>query len=1172
MPPKRKTRGTGKSQTDKETKEKSDNYDVEKTESSQKSSVRRIKNETKEKNEKKTRPVRKRRSEENIDKNVVPCKQKRKEVKLENSVCEQKSWNGKKSKSGKLVQEDSQENMTATEAKRMSKKQIDSIDSFNNKKASKKVLKQKGELMQDGKNKPEQEDISDEGKIVHESLKKSDSEDDDSEDDDFEEVEDKTVKEVKVEMVAMETKPDISQPVGVMSDSDCSDFENVESVVKSKKDKAKTVKKKPAVKTVKSKPAVKTLKTTPSAKRRSKSTSDVKSKSGTRKRQHGKAAAEVKSKFSKMDGVKPEADVPSASQVEDLDVGDVTAVLLRMEGASCSQSVPSGQGEGGEKVKGSRSTTDSEDDDEEEEDSEDWEEVEDHKGSPFKSQIPQEPVEITLEAPDIMRKKRKKKKFDWLGYIQQTMRRFQKDVRMNIHKVHLLCLLSHGFHQSNICNADTLVAQAVSVIPSRFSRGPTSCSLEGLRQIVKWFREEFPLQAKSQYFDGDENNPGLIKEAQLEAAISTRQICDGRVLATIFIIFLRTMGFDVRLMMSLQPMGFKVMEEDKFKVKKNPKLRTTPPLQEQLRIKKKTEKKEKPVLEILKDQKTQKVFLLDKKLNLNPKLWRTKILKPKPRIKKLITSLRRARPARGNNSRRRNFLQRTLILMGKRNPRRLRKRDEKKTMKEEIDGNESGFEESVPSDCDSSFSEEEYTVKKQKGKRGGKGKQKAVKKEKVEEEVVVQSSGSEFMEEETSFRSPLREKLNKRKNRKVLSSDSDGEGRSGNKGCDIWTEVFLPKESRWLCVDCVHNIIDKPYEIESKLVQPVHYVIAFSAGGYLRDVTARYASQWMSHTRKLRVDQEWWDETLEIYKNPAPEHGDNDEDDIRAQLMKRPLPTSVGQFKNHPLYALSRHLLKYEAIFPESSIPLGYIRGEPIYARECVHTLHSRENWLREGRAVRLGESTYKNVKSRKRWKQKLLNPDPDALDLELFGLWQTEIYIPPPAVDGKIQRNEYGNVELFKPWMLPGGTVHLQGFPALNRVAKKLYLDVAPAMVGWDTHCGFSHPLIDGWIVCEEHKDILIAAWDEDQEIQKQREIEKREKRVLGNWKLLTRSLLIRERLKKRFDLQDTNAEEEMEEKEDCGEEKTGKEEKAVDVVQSWPANRQKGKHKKLSENTETM
>ena len=45
---------------------------------------------------------------------------------------------------------------------------------------------------------------------------------------------------------------------------------------------------------------------------------------------------------------------------------------------------------------------------------------------------------------------------------------------------------------------------------------------------------------------------------------------------------------------------------------------------------------------------------------------------------------------------------------------------------------------------------------------------------------------------------------------------------------------------------------------------------------------------------------------------------------------------------------------------------------------------------------------------------------------LEVFGQWQTELYIPPPAKDGKVPRNEYGNVELFKPWMLPKGTVHI--------------------------------------------------------------------------------------------------------------------------------------------------
>jgi xeroderma pigmentosum group C-complementing protein len=45
---------------------------------------------------------------------------------------------------------------------------------------------------------------------------------------------------------------------------------------------------------------------------------------------------------------------------------------------------------------------------------------------------------------------------------------------------------------------------------------------------------------------------------------------------------------------------------------------------------------------------------------------------------------------------------------------------------------------------------------------------------------------------------------------------------------------------------------------------------------------------------------------------------------------------------------------------------------------------------------------------------------------LELFGKWQTTPYIPPEAKDGKVPRNEYGNVDLFKKCMLPKGTVHI--------------------------------------------------------------------------------------------------------------------------------------------------
>ena len=53
---------------------------------------------------------------------------------------------------------------------------------------------------------------------------------------------------------------------------------------------------------------------------------------------------------------------------------------------------------------------------------------------PEKSQVPDKPVEITLEAPNIMKKK-KKKEFDMAAYLQRQLSRYKKELRIETHKV-----------------------------------------------------------------------------------------------------------------------------------------------------------------------------------------------------------------------------------------------------------------------------------------------------------------------------------------------------------------------------------------------------------------------------------------------------------------------------------------------------------------------------------------------------------------------------------------------------------------------------------------------------------------------------------------------------------------------------------------------------------------
>lgn len=49
---------------------------------------------------------------------------------------------------------------------------------------------------------------------------------------------------------------------------------------------------------------------------------------------------------------------------------------------------------------------------------------------------------------------------------------------------------------------------------------------------------------------------------------------------------------------------------------------------------------------------------------------------------------------------------------------------------------------------------------------------------------------------------------------------------------------------------------------QKKASKPVLYVIAYNSEGLIKDVTRRYCSQWLSVTRKQRIDEKWWTETL----------------------------------------------------------------------------------------------------------------------------------------------------------------------------------------------------------------------------------------------------------------------------------------------------------------------
>lgn len=754
------------------------------------------------------------------------------------------------------------------------------------------------------------------------------------------------------------------------------------------------------------------------------------------------------------------------------------------------------------------------------------------------------PVEIEIETAEAAKKRlmREKRKAEFAAYLRRMMSRFSKELREDTHKVHLLCLLANGIYRSNTCNSPDLQAVALSVVPAKFANIPAArVDVVYLTNLVKWFTSTFTLNPEMSL---DEQEP---LSGTLERRFGVYGVRDAEEMVHLFLILLRALQLLSRLVLSLQPIPLKEPPAKAKRTSTGKSASKTKKKSSKPRRPSKSKSIAKPQKKKLKREET--VFGEDDEDDADE----TPLAAEKS-VKEANKSKKKAKKAQAESD------EEAKPKPGPKNKLR-RKAASKISYKEESEsGAGSSGSEYVCSDSvakeedseDSDSSDVDEPVWKVTSPLNPNTKNSAMVPSKSPGQPKAKSSPKNDNAQPTG------------RGKAISSDDEDEEIPPAPRGSDQWLEVYLEKEEKWVCVDCLYGTVNKPSTCFKAATKPVTYVVGIDNSGHMNDVTRRYDPEWMTNTRKRRVDPEWWEETLGPFRSHDMKQEDREEAEFEAKLLDKPLPTSITEFKNHPLYALKRHLLKYEAIYPESSTILGYCRGEAVYSRSCVRTLHSKDTWLKEARVVRLGEVPYKMVKGQSNRARKARMADPekrDSNDLALFGAWQTEDYQPPVAVDGKVPRNEFGNVYLFKPSMLPIGCVHLQ-MPNLHRVARKLDIDCVHAITGFDFHGGYSHPVTDGYIVCEEHKDILMSAWENEQVEIERKQKEKREKRVLGNWKLLVKGLLIRERIKARYGNKDADhphsafGEEGFSSDEE--EEKPACETPAQDTAISWPQNRQ--------------
>ncbi|KIN00420.1 hypothetical protein OIDMADRAFT_104333 [Oidiodendron maius Zn] len=240
---------------------------------------------------------------------------------------------------------------------------------------------------------------------------------------------------------------------------------------------------------------------------------------------------------------------------------------------------------------------------------------------------------------------------------------------------------------------------------------------------------------------------------------------------------------------------------------------------------------------------------------------------------------------------------------------------------------------------------------------------------------------------------------------------------------------------------------------------------------------------------------------------------------------------TLQYFKTSQDYVLERHLKREEAILPMAKhVKMFTVKGkgntsveEKVFLRKDVVNCKTIETWHKEGRVPIEGEEPLKRVPYRAATinrRRELADAEQATGEKVLQGLYswdQTEWIIPPPIRNGIIPKNNFGNIDLYVDSMLPKGAVHIPRRGTV-KICKKLGIDYAEAVTGFEFGYRMAVPVITGVVVAEEYLDAVMEEWEKDEAERVRKEDEKRQKAAIGMWRKMLMGLRIVERVREEY------------------------------------------------------
>jgi xeroderma pigmentosum group C-complementing protein len=393
-----------------------------------------------------------------------------------------------------------------------------------------------------------------------------------------------------------------------------------------------------------------------------------------------------------------------------------------------------------------------------------------------------------------------------------------------------------------------------------------------------------------------------------------------------------------------------------------------------------------------------------------------------------------------------------------------------------------------------------------------------------------------------------------------------------------WTEVASPVTNEIISVDPL--VLSNPVapfadtDLQAnfeprgakadRAKQVICYVVAHSSDGTAKEVTTRYLRRrtWPGKTKGFRIPLEkvpvgprghyiafdWFGMVMRGYQRARKSKTAVDElEETRDLQPNQPEKKKTTQtvdtlqsLRTSTEFVLERFLRREEALRPGAEPVRTFIAGkgarakeEPVFRRSDVLKCLSTESWHKEGRQPKPGAVALKRVPiravtlMRKREVDELHRQTGEKPLQGLYARHQTEYIIPPPIQDGRIPKNEYGNIDCFVPSMVPAGAAHVP-LPGTVRVCKKLGIDYAEAVTGFEFGSKMAVPVIQGVVVAAENEGLLRDAWKVEAAEKRKKEELKAEKKILQTWRKFLFGLRIMERVRDEYGGGDPDADRE--------------------------------------------